>query len=242
MSIADKDLFFIITKLIIMKTKISILLFLAFLITGFTANAAKKKAFTGKITFKISIDSENLPEQVKAMMPKTMNMYIGENKTKTELFTQMGMQSSIENLVDKSKVSLIEVMGQKYAIRDSWEDLQKEMKGMPELDLERTGETKEIMGYTCEKIVARKVEDGEQYATAWVTSEMKVPENINFSNEAFKDVDDMLLEFQMDTGNGMMLTFTAIEIDKKKIKDEVFEVPEGFRETTRDELQKTLGG
>lgn len=218
------------------------LLSAVFIMSGLALNAAKKKAFTGKITFKITVEADNLPEQVMAMMPKTMNMYIGKDKTKTELFTQMGMQSSIENLVDKTKVSLLEVMGQKYAIRDSWEDVQKEMEGLPEIEIERTGETKDIQGYTCEKIIAKTVDGGEDYATAWVTSDMQVHENINFSNEAFSGINDMLLEFQMDTGNGMMLTFTAIEIDEKKIKDKVFEVPEDFQEITKEELQKTLGG
>lgn len=103
-----------------MKTRITILLSLIFLISGFTVNAAKKRDFTGKITYKITIDAENLPEQAKAMMPKTMTMWIGDNMTKTEIYTQMGMQSSIENLEDKSKIALLELMGQKYAIRDSW--------------------------------------------------------------------------------------------------------------------------
>lgn len=224
-----------------MKAKISILLSVVFLMSGLALNAAKKKTFTGKITYKITV-SEDLPEQAKAMMPKTMTFYIGKNKTKTELFTQMGMQSSIEDLENKTKISLLEIMGQKFAIRDSWEDVQEEMKNATDVEVERTGETKEIAGYSCEKILAKKVEDGKVHATAWVTSELDVPEQINFSNPQFKEIGEMMLEFEMDAGNGMMLTFTAIEIDQKKIKDKIFEVPEDFKETTRDELQKTLGG
>lgn len=224
-----------------MKTRISILLTAVFLISGMSISAAKKKHFTGKITYKITV-SKDLPEQAKAMMPKTMTFYIGENKTKTELFTQMGMQSSIEDLENKTKVSLLEIMGQKFAIRDSWEDVQQEMKGAPEIEVERTGETKEIAGYTSEKILAKKVENGEVYAIAWVTSELDVPESINFSNPLFQNIGEMMLEFEMDAGNGMMLTFTAIEVDDKKVKDKEFEIPEDFKETTREELQQTLGG
>ena len=224
-----------------MKTQMTILLTAIFLMSGWTATAAKKKHFTGKITYKISV-SEDLPEQAKAMMPKTMTLYVGKNKIKTELFTQMGMQSSIEDLENKTKVSLIEVMGQKFAIRDSWEDVQEEMKNAPDVEMERTGETKEVVGYTCEKVLAKKVEDGEVMATAWVTSELDAPDNINFSNPHFNDTNDMMMEFEMDAGNGMMLTFTAIEVDDKKVKDKEFEIPEDFKETTREELQQTLGG
>lgn len=212
-----------------------------FLMSGMVVSAAKKKHFTGKITYTISV-SDDLPEQAKAMMPKTMTLYVGKDKIKTELFTQMGMQASIEDLENKTKVSLLEIMGQKFAIRDSWEDLQEEMKNAPEVEMERTGETKEIAGYTCEKILAKKVEDGEVHATAWVTSELDAPDNINFSNPLFNDTNDMMMEFEMDAGNGMMLTFSAIEVDDKKVKDKEFEIPEDFKETTREDLQQTLGG
>jgi hypothetical protein len=224
-----------------MKTKVFTLIALFFITGTISLSAAKKKNFTGKITFSISIQADNLPEQAKAMMPKTMTLYVGEDKTKTEIFTQMGMQSSIEDLEQKTKTSLIDMMGQKYVIRDSWEDVKKELEEMPEMKVEKTTETKEILGYTCTKIIAINVEDGKEYATAWVTDEMNVHENMNFSNDAFAGITEMMLEFEMDAGNGMIMTFTAIEIDDKKIKDKVFEVPEGFQETTREELQGTFG-
>lgn len=224
-----------------MKTRISFLLIGIFLMSGMSISAAKKKHFSGKITYKITV-SDDLPEQARAMMPKTMTLYVGKNKVKTEMFTQMGMQSSIEDLENKTKISLLEIMGQKFAIHDSWEDLKEEMKNEPEVKIDRTGETRGISGYTCEKIIVKKVEDGEVYAIAWVTSELDVPDNINFSNPAFNDISEMMLEFEMDAGNGMMLTFTAIEVDDKKVKDKEFEVPEDFEETTREKLQQTFGG
>lgn len=225
-----------------MKTKVIALIAAIVLVGTYSLSAAKKKNFTGKITYSITIQADNLPEQAKAMMPKTMTLYVGEDKTKTELFTQVGMQGSIENMEDKSKIALLEMMGQKYVIRDSWEEVQKEKESMPAMETERTGETKEILGYQCEKIVARTVENGETYATAWVTAELPVHENINFANEAFSGISGMLLEFEMDAGSGMVMVFSAIEVEKKKIKDKVFEVPEGFQETTREELQGAFGG
>lgn len=225
-----------------MKSKTLTFLTAIMLVGVFSVSAAIKKNFTGKITYSISVQADNLPEQAKAMMPKTMTLYVGKDKTKTELYTQMGMQSSIENLEDKSKISLIDMMGQKFVIRDTYEDVQKEMEDIPELTIERTGETKEIAGYQCEKLIASQVEDGKEFATAWVTPELTAHENMNFSNEAFGGITDMLLEFEMDAGNGIIMTFTAIEVDKKKVKDSVFEVPEGFKETTREELQGAFGG
>lgn len=224
-----------------MKKSFSILFLVIFMMSGVSVMAGKKKAFTGQITYKISIESDNIPEQAKAMLPKTMIMYVGADKTKSELFTQMGNQSSIEDLNAKTKVGLLDVMGQKYALQETYADVLKEKEALPELDLEFTGETKEIAGFVCKKVIAKKKNDGSVFSTAWVADDLEVHENINFSNPIFDDVKGLMLQFDVEAGNGMFLTFTATNIDEKKIKDSVFEVPEGYKPTTMEELQNTFG-
>jgi len=176
------------------------------------------------------------------MLPKTMMLHIGEDKTKSELFTQMGAQSSIEDLTAQTKIALLDLMGQKFALYQSFEDVQKEMLEAPQLEIENTDETQEIAGYACKKVIAKKTSDGSVFSTAWVADELVVNENINFSNPAFHGIKGVLLKFELDAGNGMMLTFTASEIEKKNIKDSFFEVPEGYKKTTREELESTFGG
>jgi len=225
-----------------MKTKFFILSLTLLMMCGASVFGAKKKAFTGKITYQISTDSPGIPEQAKAMLPKTMVMYIGEDKTKSELFTQMGNQSSIEDLNAKTKVGLLDMMGQKFAISESYEDILKEQEELPDLEMEYTDETKEIAGYMCKKVVAKKAEDGSVFATTWITEDMMVNENINFSNPIFEGLKGMMLQFDLEAGSGLMLTFTAIEVEQKKIKDSEFEIPEGYKQVTKEELQSTFGG
>lgn len=225
-----------------MKTKFFILSLALSMIFNVSVFGAKKKAFTGKITYQISADAPDFPEHARAMLPKTMVMYIGENKTKTELFTQMGNQSSIEDLNAKTKVGLLDMMGQKFAISESYEDILKEKEGLPDLVMEYTDETKEIAGYMCKKVVAKKADDGSVFATTWITEDMMVNENINFSNPIFEGLKGMMLQFDLEAGSGLMLTFTAIEVEQKKIKDSEFEIPEGYKQVTKEELQSTFGG
>lgn len=224
-----------------MRKIIYLALITFFVLNISTIQAAKKKAFTGKITYKISIQADNIPEEAKAMLPKTMSMYIGADKTKTELFTQMGMQSAIEDLNAKTKVALLDIMGQKFALYESAADVEAEMNEAPKTTMEITAETKEIAGYVCRKAVAKKA-DGSIYSTAWFTDELEVHEGLNFSNPSFSGIRGVLLEFDVEAGNGMMMTFTALELEKKKIKESVFEVPNGFKKTTRNELQNNFGG
>jgi GLPGLI family protein len=224
-----------------MKKTIAITSMLFFVFLSLNT-VAKSKEFVGKITYKITFDSDEIPEQAKAMLPKTMTLYIGKGFTKSELFTQMGSQSSVEDLNAKTKTALLDLMGQKFALVQSAEDLAEELLESPETELEYTGEEKEIAGYTCQKVLARSIEDGEVLAEAWVTEDIAVSENLNFSNADFRNLKGVMLEFDADMGNGMQITFTAIEVAKQKLKKDFFDIPAEYKETTREELQNSFGG
>lgn len=225
-----------------MKSKHFILMAVLLIISSAMAQAKKDKPFTGKITFQVHIDAEDIPMQARAMLPKVMNYYIGENHTKSELFTQMGAQSSIENLVEITKINLLEVAGQKFAFEDSTEDLEKEWANIPETELEFTGKTKTIAGYTCKEVVARKKSTGEIYSTGWYTDDVVVHENINYFNPAFREVKGLFLEFDMEASEDMRMKFTAMTIEKVKIKDDDFLIPEGYQTMSREELMQMFGG
>jgi hypothetical protein len=66
------------------KKNLFLTLIAALLLFHFPA-VAQKKPFTGKVTYKIDLNMAGLPEEVKGMMPKSMAMYIGESKVKTEI-------------------------------------------------------------------------------------------------------------------------------------------------------------
>ena len=133
-------------------------------------------------------------------------------------------------------------MGQKVALAESAEDIAEELMDSPETELEYTGTEKEIAGYMCEKVLAKNVETGDVLATAWLTDELNVHENINFSNGDFRNLKGVMLEFDADMGNGMQITFTAIEVDRQKLKKDFFDIPADYKETTREELQNSFGG
>ncbi len=224
-----------------MKTTIATFSILLFVFLSLNT-VAKGKEFTGKITYKISFDSGEIPEQAQAMLPKTMTLYIGHGFTKTELYTQMGSQSSIEDLNAKTKTALLDLMGQKFAMADSAEDIVKELMESPERDLEYTGEEKEIAGYMCQKVVAKSKEDSTVVATAWLANALEVHDNMNFSNAEFRNLKGVMLEFDAEMGNDMQITFTAIEVEKHKLKKDTFDIPADYKKTTREELQNTFGG
>lgn len=204
---------------------------------------AQKKAFTGKVIYKISFDMTGIPPEAKSMMPTTMAMYIGTDKVKTEIITVMGNQSTILDMNDKTHTTLMDVMGQKLAIRDTYESLMEEMKNAPEFAIEVTDETKEIAGQSCKKVLLKKVKDGEEVVEGelWLADGINLHPDFYFNQPNYKDLRGLMMEYELDAGNNMKMKLTAVEVSGQKIKDSEFAVPTEYEVITRAELSKKLG-
>jgi GLPGLI family protein len=228
-----------------MKTMIWLLAAIVILGISSPVHAGKGKPFTGKITYTISYEGKQIDEAAESMLPKTMASYIGDGFTKNVLFTGMGKQTVIYNLETKTKTAMIDMMGQKFAIESAEEEIEKELKNLPDADIETSEETKEIAGYQCKKIVI-KYKNAEGNTTsegvAWFTGELEVSPEINFDLKYFQNLKGVLMEYEMDMGNGTMMKFTAIEVEKQKISSKEFEIPEDYKKVTREELMNSLGG
>jgi GLPGLI family protein len=203
-----------------------------------------QKPFTGKVIYKISMDLEGIPPEAKAMLPTTMGTYIGADKVKTEIITAMGTQSTILDLKEKSHTTLMDIMGQKLAIRDTFEEVQKEMNDLPEYRIDITDETKEIAGYIAKKALIKHITDeGPEKieGQAWFTDKLNINPDINFSNPLYKDLQGLLLDYEMDAGNNMKMKLTAVEVSSQRIKDSMFDIPADYEIITRQELSRKIG-
>jgi hypothetical protein len=207
--------------------------------------AGKKKQFTGKITYTISYEGKQVAGAAEGMLPTTMTIYIGDGFKKDVLFTSMGKQIVICNLENKSKTTLIDLMGQQFAIESSFEEIQKENEHKPDAELEYNDETKEIAGYQCKKLIVRfKNDEGKTTSEniAWFTEELLVGPDLNFDQKFFQDIEGVLMEFELDMEQGMKMKFMATEVEKKKVPAKDFEIPASYKKVTREELMNSLGG
>jgi len=202
---------------------------------------AGPKPFEGIITFKIAYPDNKFSESQMAMFPKVMTITIKGDKTKSEIQTPMGAQIEITNYSDKSKVALINMMGQKYAIPETTEEIKEEMSKEPTPEVQITTETKTIAGYTCKKAIVTVNENGSITTYDVWFSEDFGSVNPNFDNSIYKDINGVLLEFSMITPQFTMV-FSAISVEKKSISSKEFEVPADYSITTKEELQSKMGG
>jgi GLPGLI family protein len=199
------------------------------------------KTFEGVITYKISYPDSKFTESQLAMFPKMMTVSVKGSKSKTEMSTGMGNQTEITDYAEKIKITLLDLMGQKYAIKQTAEELQKEMDKDPAGKVEITGETKTIAGYACKKALVTVEEDGEKTVyEVWFTNELGSKE-VNFDNPLYKEIDGLLMEFSMKTPQFSM-KFTVSSVDKKAVPAKDFEIPPDYKLTTKEELKSKFPG
>lgn len=213
-----------------------------FVVFSFLTIETRAQDFSGIIVYNITSESNSMDPQMIAMMPKTMKLTIKGNMSKTEMSMGMGKTIIIFNAKDKSGITLLDVMGQKFALKMSSQDVEAAIKEIPKTSVTVIDEIKEIAGYSCKKaIVATKDKSGntdsEQmvYYTEELGSGM-----LNYNNPFFKDINGVMLEYSTNEDD-ISMKFTAISVEKKKISEKEFEIPEGFKEVSQEDLESMFG-
>ncbi len=224
-----------------MKTQSKFLLFFllpVFIFAGY--GKVEAKDFTGVIIYNITYEGDDFDSQTSAMLPKTMKIFIKGNKSRMEMNTGMGTTVVIFDADKKDAVTFMDMMGQKFAMTMTAEEIESEVSNAPEVDIEVTGETKEIAGYTCKKaIVKEKGENGTEHIV-YFTDELGSGV-LNYNNPVYKDINGVMLEYS-SAQEGMTMNFSAIKVEKKKLSDKDFEIPEGYKVMTMDEFNNMFGG
>lgn len=204
---------------------------------------AGDKDFNGIIVYNIFYGESEMDPQMMAMMPKTMKMKIKGEKSRTEISMGMGTTIVVFNGEDKTGFTLMDIMGQKYAMSMTADELAKEIETGPEVDIEVTDETKEIAGYNCKKALVTmkdKGSDDDVELIVFFTDELGSG-MLNYNNSMFKDIEGVMLEYSIQE-NDMDMTFTAISVTKKKVADDEFVIPEGYNVMTMSEFENMFGG
>jgi len=201
------------------------------------------KDFKGVINYKITFPGMDVDPSMAAMMPKMAKLSIKGDMSRFEIsMGQMGTQVQILNGIDKTVTTCMDMMGQKFYYVETEEDINAELDDKENVSVEIKDETKEIAGYECQKAVITVAQEGNEMIFTVYFSEEIGSSSMNFDNPYFKEVPGAMLEFEIDTGGGQMMKMEAVSVDKKKVADSEFEVPEGFEEKTHEEIKQMFGG
>ncbi len=223
-----------------MKKTILFISIICFAITSSSFAQKKGKPFNGSIIFSITY-SGDIDAATIAQQPKDLTMKILGSKTRTEISYGPASIISISNGESKTSITLIDMMGQKYAMKKKTEDIDKEISEA-KYEIKYNDSTKTIAGFVCKRaIVSIKAKD-EETATlipVWYSDEFGGSE-MNYGGQ-FHGLNGLGLEYEIVT-KGIKTVFTVKEVKKGKISDTDFLIPSDFKEISKEEMQKMFSG
>ena len=202
---------------------------------------AQKTPFLGTVVYDVTIAGD-VPEQAKSMMPTEMTMKVSPDKMVTVIHSSM---MDIKNIFDApAQVSnmLMDMMGQKFNIKNSAADLADQKKKMGiEMTVKPSTDTKKIAGYNCKRAIVtiKTNQSAEQTFDCYFTDDFDVSK-FNFGNQ-LPDVSGLALEFTMAQGP-FSLKMTARSVKKENIAASEFVVPADYKQVTTEQLKTMFGG
>lgn len=214
-----------------MKRFLYTTLVIAFL--GITySGKAQKKLTEGTISYDIVINTgSEKPRAADFFDGATSTVYLKGNKSRTEMVSSLGTQSTI---IDggKNAVTILKEYGeQKYLIQLTPTNWKEANQRNEKVDFTYTDETKTILTYTCKKAIG-KLADGTTFMV-WYTTDL-VPENKEFQY-VNRSLPGLAMEYESNVGN-FKVTYTAAKINLNPVPVAKFDLPKtGFRVLTYEE-------
>jgi len=203
------------------------------LILGFNLSAvAQKKLSEGTISYDIVINtSSNKPQAADFIDGATSTVYLKGNKSRTEMISSLGTESTIIDGSKNAIAILKEYGGQKYLITltpANWKEANQKNENV---EFTYTDETKTILGYKCKKAIG-KLADGTTF-TVWYATDL-VPDNKDFQY-VNRSLPGLAMEYESNVGT-FKVTYTVSKINLSPVPAAKFDLPKaGFRVLSYEE-------
>ena len=215
--------------------KIITILVLSFL--GAVSAFSQRKVSELMLSYDTQISTgSNEPKMADAFDGAVTTVYIKGPLSRSEMTSALFSSTTIHDAKAGTAVALREVSGQKLLIRmtaANWKEKNKKYEG---IIFTNTSETKVIAGYKCVKAEA-KLADGTVFAVYYTTE--LVPENREYENMMFKNLEGLPLEWELAQGK-LKIKYTLSKINMNPIPVSRFDIPKsGYRELTYDESKKS---
>ncbi len=211
-------------------------------LTALSLNAQIKE---GSITYNMTIEGMP-PEQAAMMGDMEMKITFKDNKSLMEVSSMMF--SNQTTFDDKGSVSLIESMGNKMAVKQTKDEMDKEeakqKEKSPDPKIEYTNETKTIAGYECKKAIVTMIgkDKKEEVKDVWYSDKFNYLDKDGKTKGEIKGLKGIPFEY-VSTRMGFKSKLLVKEVSVDPVNDEKFNLSiEGYKLMTMDEIKAMRGG
>ncbi|MBK8806904.1 MAG: hypothetical protein IPO21_09755 [Bacteroidales bacterium] len=223
-----------------MKKQIIIKYFILLALVQFTGCMSSGED-EGVLKYQIEYDEEEKKNNsVISLLPNTMSYYFKDGSSKSMMsFIGFFLAAYISNSETKENTILFKLMNEKYYCSTKHGEPTIGFDEFPNMVLEETKETKEIMGLKAKKVHVTFKDNSLAPFDLFYTTDLNV-ENPNWNNP-YRDIKGVPLDFRVKL-MGISMHITLREVKFEEVKFEEFSIPEGYNKTTPEELYKTIKG
>ena len=191
--------------------------------------AAQKKLTEGSVLYDITIVSNSdKPVNAEFLNGATNAVYIKPGKTRTEIVSSLGTQTTITNQIGpKKEITILKEYGeQKYMINltpEDWTEVNKKYEAVT-FTYDNSA-TKTIQGYVAKKAIGQ-LNDSATFIV-WYTPDIIVDsKDFQYVN---RNLPGLALEYETTLGK-LKMTYTASKVSFAPVPVSKFELPKsGFR-------------
>lgn len=200
------------------------------------SNPAGKSNFEGIVEYSMQFEGKDLSPEIRSMMPKEFTIYVKNSHSRLEMQTGMTDITVLGDNVSNSAVTLMNIMGNKVAIKTDSTQLNKALGQIGKFEIQYLEGKKEILGYDCKKALIIRESDTSE---VWYTNEL-LP-IYPAVNQFLPEGDWFPMEVRASQhGVGTIVTVEAIK--EIPLADSLFEVPEGYKVMEQDMIRQKLQG
>lgn len=198
-----------------------------------TISAIGQKKFTeGTISYDIVINTgSDKPKAADFFDGATSTVYLAGNKSRTEMVSSLGTQSTIIDGAKNSIVILKEYGEQKYMIQltpANWKEANRKFENV---QFTYSDDTKTILGYKTKKAIG-KLADGTTF-TVWYTTDL-IPEHKDFQY-VNRSLPGLAMQYESNMGS-LSVVYTVSKLTFNPVPSAKFDLPKaGYRVMSYEE-------
>ena len=192
----------------------------------------------GEIEYRVKYIEGDRNNLLIALLPSQVTTYFKENSSCTLIEGDLGLfkLAYILNGDKKKSYSLLQIIDKKYVYESNFGKPTFGYDRMDELNITYTDRTKKIAGYNGKHAMA--IYNGSKDTiNLYYTDEIKLL-HPNLNNP-FKEINGVLLEFSVSLA-GIEMQFTAQKVHSHSVKEERFELPDGYLLISEDQMNAEI--
>ena len=195
----------------------------------------------GIVEYRISYDQQTKKQSFSFLLPDKMKYYFRPGQERISFKGNMGMYALdfISDHKNDSSTTLLKIFNNKLYVPPS------ESRGLFIFDALKNSEitlykdsTRQIMGYEATKAIVSPPGENGANIEVWYSSEVST--GTTNKNTPFAEIPGVMLDFAIYYDDVWFL-LKPESIEKAEHSDELFEIPEGHRVTSIDEIKKMVG-